>query len=151
MANADPNAPSPRQIVKVERQKYTGSTLQRQKKFAADVIGWAGPQGHIFIVGNEQFVNQFDGLGGGRVKIVSSVKLPQMPAETNVGGPGSFGGPGGPGGGPGGFGGRGGGPGGPGGGAFGGRGFGGGPGMGGPMGGFAGESEVVIGEIVAAK
>jgi hypothetical protein len=159
--NAD--APSPRQAAKaeLERELYTGTIAQRQRKFANDVRTWAGDGHKIYLVGTEQQVREWDGvLAGSSVKILSRVNLPPMPDDlANTGRRGGFGGGGGRGG-P--FGGRGGGGpgfggGGPGFGGGGGRGGfggpggrGGGPGGGGPggmMGSFNGATEAVIAEL----
>ena len=156
------NAPSPRQAAKaeLERELYTGTIAQRQRKFANDVRTWAGDGHKVYLVGTEQQVREWDGvLAGSSVKILSRVNLPPMPDDLantgrrggGRGGP--FGGRGGgfPGGGPG-FGGGGPGFGGGGGrGGFGGPGGrGGGPGGGGPggmMGSFNGATEAVIAEL----
>jgi hypothetical protein len=169
----DPDAPSPRQALKqqMERELYTGTTAQRQRKFVNDVRTWAGDGHKVYLVGTEQQVEQWDGVvAGSSVKILSRITLPEMPADlTNAGRRvGVFGGRGGGGGG-GGFGGGrrgggfggggafgGGGPGGPfgggpgGGGGFGGPGGRGGPGGGGPggmMSAFNGATEAVIAEM----
>src|ERR1700722_1501810 len=172
----DPDAPSPRQALKtqMERELYTGTTAQRQRKFVNDVRTWAGDGHKVYQVGTEQQVEQWDGVvAGSSVKILSRITLPEMPADLantgrrggvfggrGAGGPGFGGGRrgGGLGGGfGGGFGG-----GGPGGlfggggpGGFGGPGGrGGGPGGGGPGGGpggmmsaFNGATEAVIAEM----
>jgi 4-amino-4-deoxy-L-arabinose transferase-like glycosyltransferase len=172
----DPDAPSPMQREKREEQseKYTGTTMQKERKFAADVRRWA--DGHkIYLVGSEDEV--MNGSEIGQVQIVARLTLPERPGMLVENQRGGFGGrrgagrgmggrqmAGGPGaGGPGmgfgpngrgGFGGAGGGlGGGPGGGGLGGPGGGGpngrfgGPGGGpggGPMGGLTGE--IVIAE-----
>ena len=156
----DVNAPSPMQAAKVAdlRQKYTGTTDARQQKFISDLTAWAGATHPIYIVGTEQNVKAWNGRQGGSIRVVERVALPTVrvkrPAEFMGGGAGG-GWPFPPGGGMGGFPPGGGGPG----------GFrppdGGGPppddgqrrgpmmrgmpgGFGGLMGGFDGETEVVI-------
>lgn len=139
--------PSPRQAEKDEarRAKYAGSTRERQNKFAADLVDWAGGA-KVYLVGSEQEMKTL--LGTGRVRVVERIKLPEPPLagpgrQGTFGrggmmpgmrgqqaggmrrmGAGMFGGPGGPGAGP------------P---------MGGGPG-GGLMGGFGALTEVVIAE-----
>ncbi|MDP9175662.1 MAG: glycosyltransferase family 39 protein [Planctomycetota bacterium] len=148
-ANRNANAPSPMQMAKSveQREKYTGTTQQRQQKFIKDLTAWAGADHKVYILGTEQQVRQWNGVAGASIKIISRVKLPEQPKEQLN----NSGGPGGPGGGPGGFGGgRGGAMGGFGGGLGGfngppdgngfggGGGFNGGPGNGGPGGGQGG-------------
>lgn len=156
------NAPSPMQAGKTaaQRAKYSGTSSEREKKYVADVVAWAGDGHKVYVVGSEQEVKQWNGVAGGKVTILSRVKMPeasagpmamgnrrgqfgQMGRGMMPGGPGGMGMPG-MGGMPGmppdggmGF------------GPPGGFGMAGGGGPGGPMGGFEGQSEVVIAAFAA--
>ncbi len=88
----------------MEREKYTGTTQQRDQKFIADLTTWAGPDHKIYLVGSQQLIEDMRDAGA-TVKIVTHVQLPPMPVEpanTQLGGFGPRrGGGGGMGGGPG--------------------------------------------------
>jgi hypothetical protein len=156
----DAHAPSPMQATKVAdmRQKYTGTAAARQQKFISNLTAWAGATHLIYIVGSERNVKAWNGRQGGSIRVVERVVLPAMPVKRraeSMGGGAAGGGAFPVGGGVGGFPPGGDGPGGPrppdGGGPLPDDGQRRGPmmrgmpgGFGGPMGGFDGETEVVI-------
>jgi hypothetical protein len=98
---ADPDAPSPRQAAKTAelRERYVGSIAEIERKFTQDLLAWAGPQGKVWVIGNEGQVMAMDNVGGGKVTLVHRVPLPAAPVLDPAPGNGAgFGGRGGRGG-----------------------------------------------------
>jgi hypothetical protein len=79
-----PGTPSPRQVgkVKEQREKYSSDPAERERKWAADVSAWAGPDHKIYVVGTQQDIDDWKRLEGATIRIVGKVALPAMPEDS---------------------------------------------------------------------
>ena len=57
------------------RQRYTGTTEEKQKKFLADVRTWAGATGRIYILGTESQLQQWEELGTIKIQKLADMTL----------------------------------------------------------------------------